>query len=104
MLVGLGVGAGVAAAGSQAETSFRETVDSKDFYYVVEGGISTGIPEACTIGGKTAMDICKDTYQKAKETIALGTCLCYGGIQAAKHEPKSGAAGKSGAPGGRRQT
>lgn len=77
----------MAAAGSQAEKSFRETVDSKDFYYVVEGGIATGIPEACTIGGKTSMDICQDTYQKAKATIAIGTCATYGGIQAAKPNP-----------------
>lgn len=77
----------MAPAGSQAEKSFRETVDSKDFYYIVEGGIATGIPNACTIGGKTSMDICKDTYQKAKATIAIGTCACYGGIQAAAPNP-----------------
>ncbi|MHB1325365.1 MAG: hydrogenase small subunit [Thermoleophilia bacterium] len=77
----------MAAAGSQAEKSFRETVDSKDFYYVVEGGIATKVPEMCTIGGKTSMDICKDTYQKAKATIAIGTCACYGGIQAAAPNP-----------------
>lgn len=77
----------MAAAGSQAEKSFRETVDSKNFYYVVEGGIATKVPEMCTIGGKTSMDICKDTYQKAKATIAIGSCACYGGIQAAAPNP-----------------
>lgn len=77
----------MAAAGSQAKKSFHETVDSKDFYYVVEGGIATGIPDACTIGGMTSMEMCKDAYQKAKATIAIGTCACYGGIQAAKPNP-----------------
>jgi NiFe hydrogenase small subunit HydA len=77
----------MAAAGSQAKKSFHEIVDSKDFYYIVEGGIATGIPDACTIGGMTSMEMCKDAYQKAKATIAIGTCACYGGIQAAKPNP-----------------
>ncbi|MFA5801661.1 MAG: hydrogenase small subunit [Thermoleophilia bacterium] len=77
----------MAAAGSEAKRSFHEIVDSKDFYYIVEGGIATGIPDACTIGGMTSMEMCKDAYQKAKATIAIGTCACYGGIQAAKPNP-----------------
>ena len=53
----------------------------------MEGGIATGIPDACTIGGMTSMEMCKDAYQKAKATIAIGTCACYGGIQAAAPNP-----------------
>ncbi|MCL6471192.1 MAG: hypothetical protein K6T91_00050 [Firmicutes bacterium] len=43
----------MAPAGSQAEKSFRDTVDSGNFYYVVEGAIATGIPGAMTVHGKT---------------------------------------------------
>lgn len=78
----------MAAAGDEAEKSFRDTVDSgEDFYYIVEGSIATTPPEAITIHGKTAADICLDTYKKAKATIAIGNCACYGNVQAAKPNP-----------------
>lgn len=77
----------MAAAGDQADKSFRQAVDSKDFYYVVEGSIATKIPEAITIHGRTAAEIVKDAYSKAKATIAIGTCACYGNIQAASPNP-----------------
>lgn len=77
----------MAAAGFQAEKSFRDTVDSGDFYYVVEGAIATKIPGAITIGGKTAAEIVTDTYKKAKATIAIGACATYGNIQAAAPNP-----------------
>ena len=77
----------MAAAGFQAEKSFNDAVDSGDFFYVVEGAIATKIPEAMTVGGKTSMDIVTSTYKKAKATIAIGGCACYGNIQAAAPNP-----------------
>jgi hydrogenase small subunit len=77
----------MAAAGDQAEKCFRETVDSGDFYYVVEGAIATKIPYAMTIHGRTSMEIVKDAYRKAKATICIGSCACYGNIQAAYPNP-----------------
>jgi hydrogenase small subunit len=77
----------MAAAGDEAEKSFRDTVDSGDFYYIVEGAIATTPREAITIHGKTAADIVLDTYNKAKATICIGSCATYGNIQAAKPNP-----------------
>ena len=77
----------MAPAGAQAEKSFSDTVDSKDFYYIVEGAIATGIPGAMTVNGRTSMEIVKDAYQKAKGTICIGSCACYGNIQAAAPNP-----------------
>lgn len=77
----------MAAAGDRADKTFREAVDKGGFFWVVEGGIPTKIPEAMSVGGKTAADITKDTYPKAKATIAIGSCACYGNIQAANPNP-----------------
>jgi hydrogenase small subunit len=40
-----------------------------------------------TVNGRTSMDIAKETYAKAKATIAIGTCATYGGVQAAAPNP-----------------
>jgi hydrogenase small subunit len=77
----------MAAAGDEAEQNYWDTVDSGDFYWVVEGAIATKIPGAITVHGETSMDIVKKTYPKAKATIAIGTCACYGGVQAALPNP-----------------
>ncbi|MHB9054117.1 MAG: hydrogenase small subunit [Thermoleophilia bacterium] len=82
----------MAAAGDQAEKSFRDTVDSgQPFYYIVEGAIATTPKEAITIHGKTAADIVTDTYNKAKAsggaTVCIGSCASYGNIQAAAPNP-----------------
>jgi hydrogenase small subunit len=77
----------MAPAGSQAEKSFRDTVDGGEFFYVVEGAVATKPPEAITIGGKTAGQIVTETYKKAKGTIAIGGCACFGNIQAAAPNP-----------------
>ncbi|HZD59474.1 MAG TPA: hypothetical protein VE439_03330 [Anaerolineae bacterium] len=61
----------MAPAGDQAEKSFRDTIDSGDFYYVMEGAIATKIPGAITIHGKTSMEIAKEAYEKAKRRFAL---------------------------------
>jgi hydrogenase small subunit len=77
----------MAPSGAGAEKSFRETVDSGNFYYIVEGAVATKIPGAITIGGRTSTEIVKSTYQKARATICMGSCACYGNIQAAYPNP-----------------
>ncbi|HEY3374763.1 MAG TPA: hydrogenase small subunit [Candidatus Aquicultor sp.] len=82
----------MAPAGDQAEKSFDETVNAGGFYYVVEGAVAEGVPKAITVHGKTAQEIFAATYKKAKATIAIGNCACYGNIQAAAPNP-TGAVG-----------
>ena len=77
----------MAPAGDEAEKSFADTVAGGDFYWVAEGAIATGIPGAMTVHGRTSMDIAKETYAKAKATIAIGSCATYGGVQAALPNP-----------------
>lgn len=77
----------MAAAGDAADKTFNDAVAKGGFYWVVEGGIPTKIPEAMSVHGKTAGDITKETYPKAAATIAIGSCACYGNIQAAKPNP-----------------
>jgi hydrogenase small subunit len=77
----------MAAAGDQADALFWQTVNGGDFYYIVEGAIATKIPEAMTVHGRTAADIAKTVFPKAKATIAIGSCATYGNIQAAHPNP-----------------
>jgi len=76
----------MAAAGSAAEELWEE-VTSGDFYWVVEGSVSTTIPEAIMIAGKTGVQIVDETYPKAAATISTGSCACYGNIQASNPNP-----------------
>jgi NiFe hydrogenase small subunit HydA len=77
----------MAPAGNQAEKSFDDAVAAGGFFYVCEGAIATTPKEAIMIHGRTGADIVTETYKKAKATIAIGTCACYGGIQAAHPNP-----------------
>ncbi|MFZ5764857.1 MAG: hydrogenase small subunit [Thermodesulfobacteriota bacterium] len=85
----------MAAAGHQAETVLKETIEKYNgkFVCVVEGGIPTkdnGI--YCKIAGRTAMEIMAEVGPKAAATVAVGSCAAYGGIQAADPNP-TGAVG-----------
>ncbi len=84
----------MAAAGDAADAQFKDIVDKGGFYWVVEGAIPTKIPEAMAVAGKTAGEITKATYPKAAATICIGSCSCYGNIQAANPNP-TGAVGVS---------
>ena len=77
----------MAPAGADAEKSFWDTVAAGDFFWVVEGAVATGIPGAMTVGGQTSEEIVRKVYPKAKATIAIGSCACYGNIQAAAPNP-----------------
>jgi len=79
----------MAGAGDAVEDALHKAVTSPDGYILVcEGGVPTkdnGIYGM--VGGKTMLSIAKDLAPKAKAVIAMGTCACFGGVQAAKPNP-----------------
>ncbi len=85
----------MAPAGKNAEASRLQTMEKYRGRYlvVVEGSIPTaegGI--YCTVGGKTAVEILKETASGAAAVIAVGTCAAFGGLPAAAPNP-TGAVG-----------
>jgi hydrogenase small subunit len=83
--------AAMAAAGFQAEQSFKDAFD-EGAYWVIEGSVATTPAEAISISGKTSQEILKEFYPKAKGVIAIGSCACFGNVQAREPNP-SGAMG-----------
>lgn len=79
----------MAAAGEAAEDALHKAVASPEgFVLVVEGGVpmkDDGIYGM--VGGKTMISILKEIAPKAKAILAMGTCACFGGVQAAKPNP-----------------
>lgn len=84
-----------AAAGFQAEEN-RERVMKEyagQYVLVVEGSIPAGEDGAyCTVGGRTAVDILRETAAGAAAIIATGNCAAFGGIPKASPNP-TGAVG-----------
>lgn len=83
--------AAMAAAGADAEKSFEDAF-AEGAFWVIEGSVSEKIPGAIAIAGKTAGEILKEKYAKAKGVIAIGSCAAFGNVQARKPNP-SGAMG-----------
>lgn len=79
----------MAAAGHAAEEALEQAVNSPDgFICMVEGAIPTAMDgKYGYVGGRTMYDICKSILPKAQLNLAIGTCACFGGIQAAKPNP-----------------
>lgn len=74
----------------QAETVLEELLASKDdFILAVEGGIAAIDTHFLTIGAKatSGFELLQTVANKAKAIFAIGTCSCYGGIQAAHPNP-----------------
>lgn len=87
----------LAPSGHAAERARLQAMDENDgkFILVVEGGIPTadgGI--YCMIGGQTALDMLKESAERAGAIIAIGSCASFGGIPAADPNPT----GATGAP------
>nr|WP_319490627.1 hydrogenase small subunit [uncultured Desulfobacter sp.] len=84
----------MAAAGTAAHGALAKAVNNPEGYIcVIEGGIPTYHGgEYGKVGGETIFQLCASVASKAKATIAMGTCACFGGIQAAAPNP-SGAKG-----------
>jgi hydrogenase small subunit len=79
-----------AAAGDQAEKCLSDTVKKYPGKYIllVEGSVPTndgGI--YCTIGGRTAEEILRETAKDAAAVIAWGSCASNGCIQSANPNP-----------------
>lgn len=76
----------MAAAGDAAEEALQAAVANPNgFVCMVEGAIPTAQDNKFGyIAGHTMYDICKGILPKAKAVVNIGTCACYGGVQAAK--------------------
>ena len=80
----------MAAAGHQAEQAKHQAMEKYKGQYllVVEGSVPTGADGGyCTIGGKSAVEDCKELVKNAAATICVGTCATFGGIPAAAPNP-----------------
>ena len=82
----------MAAAGEAAEKALHDT-NAEPHILVVNGSIPLkdgGI--YCTIGGKSAEQVLRESAEKATAIIAVGACAVYGSVQAARPNP-TGAVG-----------
>src|SRR5215470_6200256 len=73
-------------SGAAAEKSYSDSIRQNRGKYiaVIEGSIplaDNGV--FCTVGGRSAVDIVRETVNNAAATIAVGTCATFGGIPAA---------------------
>jgi NiFe hydrogenase small subunit HydA len=73
----------MAASGSQARGLLADALAARDLIYIVDGAIPTKEPHAMTVGGRSALEIARETAGRAKVVIAAGNCAAYGGIAAA---------------------
>ena len=78
--------AAMAAAGAQAEKSFNEGF-AQGAYWVIEGSVPNGMEGAFSVSGKSAQQLLKENYSKAKGVIAIGSCACFGNVQASNPNP-----------------
>lgn len=79
----------MAAAGEQAEEALQNAMKEYKGEYImaIEGSIPMGNPGYCCIGGKSAIDILKDSAKNAKAVICWGNCAFHGCVQSAKPNP-----------------
>ena len=82
----------LAAAGHQAEQCLEEALEKfpGKFICVIEGAIPMGMDgKYLTIGakGKTGYEIAKEVTSKAAAVICIGSCSCFGNVQAASPNP-----------------
>ena len=81
-----------AASGFQAEQAKNDAMQkyAGQYILVVEGSIPVADDGIyCTIGGRTALDILKETAAGAAAIIATGNCAAFGGLPRAKPDPTS---------------
>jgi len=80
----------MAAAGHNAEAAKQKSMKDNygNYILIVEGAIPTkdnGV--YCTIAGRTAIDILKESAAGAAAIINFGSCSSFGGVQAAHPNP-----------------
>lgn len=79
-----------AAAGFQAEKAKEDAMKkyAGKYILVVEGSIPVANDGVyCTIGGRTALDLLKETAKGAAAIIATGNCASFGGLPRANPNP-----------------
>ncbi len=89
----------MAASGENATALLQRTVGNErgEYIAVVEGAIPTKANAgACTIGGRSALDIATEVCRNAGAVIAVGACAFFGGWPSARPNP-TGAEGLEGA-------
>lgn len=78
----------MAAAGYLAEEAKEKTIKAGKYLLIVEGAIPTGENGIyCAIGGKTAVNILKETAKNASAIITVGNCASFGGLPKAAPNP-----------------
>jgi hydrogenase small subunit len=80
----------MAAAGHNAEEAKHESMKENygKYILVVEGAIPTKDDGVyCTIAGRTAVDILKESAAGAAAILTFGSCSAWGGVQAAHPNP-----------------
>jgi len=80
----------MAAAGHQAEEAKQASMKENygKYILIVEGAIPTKDDGVyCTIAGRTAVEILKESAAGAAAILAFGSCSAWGGIQAASPNP-----------------
>jgi hydrogenase small subunit len=80
----------MAAAGAQSELQRTQTMQKYAGRYVlvVDGAVPTaGGGRYCTIAGRAAVEVLRETATGAAAVVAAGTCAAFGGLAAAKPNP-----------------
>lgn len=80
----------MAASGHAAEAAKQQSMKENfgKYILVVEGAIPTKDDGVyCTIAGRSAVDILKESAEGAMAIVTYGSCSSYGGIQAASPNP-----------------
>lgn len=82
----------MAAAGDAANKALDET-NAEPHILVVNGSIPLGAGGAyCTIGGKSAEQVLRESAENATAILAVGACAVWGSVQASRPNP-TGAVG-----------
>ena len=77
-----------AAAGHSMEEARKQTIEAGGYIVVYEGSVVEGWEgNALRIAGEKGTDILLETAYGAEAVIALGSCACDGGWQAARPNP-----------------
>lgn len=80
----------MAAAGARADDLLRAAVRRHEgrFLCMVEGAVPTRHDGTYgKIGGRTFLEIARDICPRAAAVLCIGSCACFGGIQAASPNP-----------------
>jgi hydrogenase small subunit len=82
----------MAAAGHQAEEARLGAMraNAGQYILVVEGAIPTGIGGSyCKIGGRTAIELLRESAKDAAAVVAIGSCASWGGMPSTAPNPTS---------------